>query len=172
MPERSCVKYHIYHIWSLNILGCLEFASEVSHWTILRPTEACVVKLSWVQPKEITWHHIMPQCFHYTGKMADHMVKSYSDKDRGKPNYSVKNLSKYHFDHQKFYVWGPGIESRPLHDTAVQMKLPEPWHWSIDDVSHKTMESDSCVLTWVLPNIWEKRFINLLCKGRSATEIW
>jgi len=101
MPESLCVKYHI---WSLNILGCLKFASEVSHWTILKLTEACVVELSSVQPKEITRHHIMPQCIYYTGKMADHMVKSYSDKDRGKPKYSVKNLSKYHSDHLKFYV--------------------------------------------------------------------
>jgi hypothetical protein len=69
----------------------------------------------------------MPQCIYYTGKMADHMVKSYSDKDRGKPKYSLKKLSKYHSDHYKFYVREPGIEPRPLHYTAVQMKLPEPW---------------------------------------------
>jgi len=169
MPESLCVKYHI---WSLNILGCLKFASEVSHWTILKLTEACVVELSSVQPKEITRHHIMPQCIYYTGKMADHMVKSYSDKDRGKPKYSVKNLSKYHSDHLKFYVWGPGIEPSPLHYTAVQMKLPEPWHWSIDDVSRETMKSDSCVLRLESYPISEKkRFINLLCRWCSVTEI-
>jgi hypothetical protein len=38
-----------------------------------------------VQPKEITWHHIMPQWIHYIGKMADHMVESYIDKCMGKP---------------------------------------------------------------------------------------
>lgn len=125
-----------------NILGCLEFIWGVT----LDHTEANRCLCSRTVLSAAKGNHIMPQCIHYIDKMADHMVKSYSDKDRGKPKYSVKNLSKYHFDHQKFYVWGSGTEPRPLHDIAMQMKLPEPWHWPKGDVSHKTMESDSCVL--------------------------
>jgi hypothetical protein len=33
--------------------------------------------------------------------------------DRGKPKYSEKNLSQFHFDHHKSHIGRPGIESRP-----------------------------------------------------------
>jgi hypothetical protein len=39
------------------------------------------------------------------------MEHRWNEIDRGKPKYSGKNLSQYHFVHHKYHMDRPGIES-------------------------------------------------------------
>jgi hypothetical protein len=66
------------------------------------------------------------------------MEHRWNEIDRGKPKYSGKNLSQYHFVHHKSYMDWPGIEPGPprweaghclSHGTALNFKFQKYLHW-------------------------------------------